>query len=1146
MQFDKITDHTVRLCAGGAPPLPPIVSRPAGCEAIDLIPHIDPAALTQELAATIETGISTAEISQRTAKLCDAQTGDDPGYTHLAARIRVCEMHWDSARAFAGPDGTPRFPTFGAMAARIATRGRPDLSSDQRLDPLLIEAIAIPAIGDRVDATVDYGRDYRFDALGLATVTRALLRREQIGDTPATTERPQDMYMRMALGLRVVSAMKTLKTAGASPVDGSGRLNGALLAALQAAMDVYEALSLQRVSHASPTMYAAGTVNPQLSSCFIISTADDLPSILFAGLEAGLISKCAGGSSICLTPMRAYDSDIRSTGGKASGPPGVMPLIEKIQYYVDQGGRRKGAIAVYLAAWHADVEMFLQMGLMKGALAVNRANTPGIKLGLVVPDRFWDMVEADGDWHLFCPDEVPLLVSTHGAEWEAVYDAAVLTGKSRKIVKARTIYSLLATAQMETGHPYVLNVDAANAKSNLRHLGTTVRSSNLCVAGSTRVLVRETEGDPASAIEIIDLTAFSNGDDEGVEVWNGREWSRVHVKFTGYSRLLRVSFGEDVFLDCTPEHKFYVSGKEEEGVETRADALSVGDSLDLEGNRWPDGIAALEGTVTRGAAMRRGKWPAVAAARTVTSIEALEGDGHPTYCFNEPRRHRGVFNGILTGNCAEILLPSFPASDPLAKKMSAMLGEEEPTGEIGVCNLAAVCLGNYVRLSAAANPDDRVPVDGLGLPIRLPSEEEYRAARYDTRAPTEDGAALSLLLAARVGAAIDWVQLVVDAGLLAGNLDHVIDLNVDPTYSKDGGRSNRRHRPVGIGILGLADLFAVLGLVWGEPAAIEIDRALSAAVYFGAACASADRAADLTVRNAAGEIVARGDFPSAVLGHGAPSLNGKLQPDLWAERAACDGSGGELAAGWEDAIARVTGDAVTAAHWTELRGKASSTGLRNCYLTAQMPTASTSNVAGQSEAFYPFTANVYQRRVLDGTFTIVNPHLVRDLRHAGLWDEGIVRELLQNEGSVQGLATIPLALRRRYKTTREIDYRVPIVHAGRRGRGPFICQSASMNHFGETWNLTKIRTRDVWSRREGLKTASYYTHSQPVSGGRKMTIAGRAPAVAAPEPPLAAAGGAGGAAAAGSVAEVLAKKVVLFDGAPLRCEPGTDCEACAM
>lgn len=346
--------------------------------------------------------------------------------------------------------------------------------------------------------------------------------------------------------------------------------------------------------------------------------------------------------------------------------------------------------------------------------------------------------------------------------------------------------------------------------------------------------------------------------------------------------------------------------------------------------------------------------------------------------------------------CNEITIPSWSAIDAEA------FGQEPGQGEIGVCNLGAVCLGSFV-------------IDG------------------------EDGPT------------VDYKAIVNAAQYLAEALDNIIDTNDYPTPEAE--RSNKRHRPLGIGIIGLADVFAQMKLVFGSEEAQQVDSAIASAIYYGALKKSAEIAK------------INGPYPSFHFNGGCPASKGLLQPDLWVKN-------NYLETGWEDKLAKLTG--ITKDDWSSLRGEVMQ-GIRNAYLTAYMPTASTSNIVGQNEAFEPFTSNIYVRNTLSGEFVMVNKYLLKELEGLGLWTESIQRKLMNARGSVQSL-NIPDDLKKRFKIAQEIDQRLIVKHSI--ARGPFVCQTQSMNFFYAKPTLKQIFTTMVMAWRAGLKTGSYYIHSE--------------------------------------------------------------------
>lgn len=379
--------------------------------------------------------------------------------------------------------------------------------------------------------------------------------------------------------------------------------------------------------------------------------------------------------------------------------------------------------------------------------------------------------------------------------------------------------------------------------------------------------------------------------------------------------------------------------------------------------------------------------------------------------------------------CTEVTLPTwaeFEAKDFNAEK-----------GEHGVCNLGALCLGSFVRDAERG---------------RAPEEHPDVAALLRDQ--------------------VDVAGLMAATKLLTEALDNVIDITFTPTEA--GRRSNARHRPLAIGDMGLADVFRKLGLAFGSPEARQVDMALHAAIYYAAACASSELAET------------RGHFPSMFdqqSGMPSPAAAGKLQPDLWADA-------GHLAPGWEAELEKLLGPLLPADAWDALRARVRRGLLRNCYVTSLMPTASTSNIIGQNECIEPVVSTIYNRKTQAGDFTLVDQYLVAELLRRGLWNDGIRRAIIAADGSVQRIEAIPEDIRRRYKTAREMDPRLIVLHAAT--RGPFVSQSQSLNHFFEELTLPDVLTVLFLAWEKGLPTGSYYMHSTPAAGTQKTSI--KAPA----------------------------------------------------
>jgi ribonucleotide reductase alpha subunit len=274
----------------------------------------------------------------------------------------------------------------------------------------------------------------------------------------------------------------------------------------------------------------------------------------------------------------------------------------------------------------------------------------------------------------------------------------------------------------------------------------------------------------------------------------------------------------------------------------------------------------------------------------------------------------------------------------------------------------------------------------------------------------------------------------------------VIDINYYPT--PETHRSNMRHRPIGLGVQGLADVFAMLKLPWESPEAAKLNQLIFEHMYY----AAADESASIAVTEGAYETFA-----------GSPASQGKLQPDLWG----------------------VTPSTEKDLDWTGLRVKCAA-GMRNSLLVAPMPTASTSQILGFNECFEPFTTNMYTRRVLAGEFTVVNKYLMKELMDLGIWSDAIKQAIVARNGSIQGIPTIPEDIQTRYKTTWELPQKVLIDMAA--DRGAFICQSQSLNLFMADPNYAKLTSMHFYAWKKGLKTGSYYLRTKAPVAAQKFTV----------------------------------------------------------
>jgi ribonucleoside-diphosphate reductase alpha chain len=466
---------------------------------------LDASLVAQKVVASIYSGINTEELDIETAKICANLNTLHPLYSKLAGRILVSNLHKKTSDNF-----VDKLNTVQKITSELSDDGI------GLLDKNYLEWVNQNK--DELNQMIDYERDLNMDFFGFKTLERAYLLKDH--KTKKIYERPQDMWLRVASFLNMGNLEKTKLT--------------------------YDLMSKGFYTHASPTLYNSGTKRPQLSSCFLIGTEDSIEGITKTWTDVSMISKWAGGIGVHVSNIRAKDSIIRGTNGPSSGIIPMLQVYNWIARYINQGGKRKGSFAVYLEPHHPDIFEFLDLRKNFGA-ETERARD--LFLALWVSDLFMEQVEKDGDWYLMCPDKCPGLNDTYGDEFKSLYFKYVREEKYNKSVKARKVMQAIMDSQIETGTPYMLYKDACNKKSNQKNLGT-IKSSNLCVSGDTKILT------DMGHINIKDLEGKS------VNVWNGKEFSKTKVFKTGTNKeLMKINFSDGCSLKCTPYHKFYILEK---------------------------------------------------------------------------------------------------------------------------------------------------------------------------------------------------------------------------------------------------------------------------------------------------------------------------------------------------------------------------------------------------------------------------------------------------------------------------------------------------------------------------------------------------------------------------------------------------------
>jgi len=416
IKFDKITARIIKMCYG-------------------LDPLVSPESVAMKVIEGIYDGVTTTDLDDLAAEVSAAKTIDHPDYALLASRIAISNLHKETKKTFSEVMEdmySYKDPKTGENASLLATDVYNIIMENR----------------DILDSSIIYDRDFKYDYFGFKTLTRSYLMKLN-GEI---VERPQQMLMRVSVGIHKNDIQSAIKT--------------------------YNMMSEGWFTHATPTLFNAGTPKPQMSSCFLLTMKEDSIAGIYDTLKnCAQISQSAGGIGLSIHDVRAKGSYIKGTNGESNGIVPMLRVFNDTARYVDQGGgKRKGSFAIYIEPWHADVFDFLDLKKNHGK---EESRARDLFYALWIPDLFMKRVKENGEWTLMCPHECPGLSDTHSAEFEALYTKYETEGKGRKTIKAQDLWFKILESQIETGTPYMLYKDAANSKSNQQNLGT-IKSSNLC------------------------------------------------------------------------------------------------------------------------------------------------------------------------------------------------------------------------------------------------------------------------------------------------------------------------------------------------------------------------------------------------------------------------------------------------------------------------------------------------------------------------------------------------------------------------------------------------------------------------------------------------------------------------------------------
>jgi ribonucleoside-diphosphate reductase alpha chain len=1022
--------------------------------------NIDCCKVAQQVIQSLHDKIKTTELDTLAAETAIAYSTVHPDYAILAARIEVSNLQ----KCTANDVGT----AIELLFARGLVNGHVmDMYNHNQ---------------KRVEETVDFTRDFLFDYFAIKTLCRSYL--TKVGET--IVERPQHMWMRVALGIH----------------DDIDR-----------AMETYEWMSQLYFTHATPTLFNAGTNRPQMSSCFLMNMEDSIDNIFKVISDCAQISKWCGGIGINVSNVRGKDARIKGTNGHSSGIVPMARVLNDTARYVNQGGKRLGSFALYLEPWHVDIFDFLDL---KKNVGHEHERARDLFYAMWIPDLFMKRVKEQSSWSLFSPDEAPGLTECHGEEFERLFEKYEQEGKARKQVPAMEVWIKILESQIETGTPYMMYKDACNLKSNQSNLGT-IQCSNLCVAPETMILT---------------LDGYRRIDElEGKEVlvWNGKCWSNTTVVQTNENaELIAIEFSNGTWIECTRYHKFY----RKDGTEVDAADLAAGDEMihmtlskEPVCGTHPFKYAYTSGLYTGYCIGQNestdfempmdedfflkaaGRIDARSTIRDPSSrfrfIVRLPSDMNPKYSHPAgqtiledkvkwlagicDRIGRVESNTLVLGGIRKefthglmLFLQELGVNSRILKFSNSQITNDGEYYNVvvdssGFTRLRDLQLYNYtLLLNIEFGPE--VITEEACVKVDKIIETGRRDKTYCFNEPMRHMGVFNGILCGNCSEIVQYTNvekgevavcnlasiclprfitddLTFDFGkmrdivkVVVRNINQVIDKNFYPV--PETKISNLRHRPMGVGVQGLADLFAILGLPWESTEAKKLNQDIFEHMYFASIEESCDLASQF------------GPYESF---QGSPASQGKLQYHLWGITPSTD------------------------LPWGELEERVKKVGLRNSLLLALMPTASTGQIMGNNECIEPFTSNIYLRRVLSGEFVVINKHLVRWLVKNGMWNEELKDNIIRNRGSIQSIRGIPDNVKAVYKTVWEIPQRVLIDMA--RDRGAFICQHQSLNLFVPNtrlnFNTLTAMHMHLWScGNKGM----YYLRTQSASMAVPVTL----------------------------------------------------------
>ena len=1052
--------------------------------------NIDPVIISQKVCSALVDGIKSEEIDRVVSDVAQGMSLKDPDYSVLAGLLCISNLHKCTAK------------TFHSYAQPLFEQ---NIISDETFG-------VCEKHRDTIQSFMKDSHDYAYDFFAYKTLEKSYLTKDPV--TRRIVERPQYMWMRVAIGI-----------------------HGDDISAIE---ETYSCFVTGRFTHASPTLFNAGTIHPQLASCFLLEIeGDSMQGIFDTVKDCAMISKFAGGIGIHISKIRGNGSHIAGTNGTSSGIIPMCSVFDKTLKFSDQSSKRAGSAAMFLEPWHVDVEDFLELRMPTGA---EERRCRELFTAMFINDIFMRRVKDNAKWSLFNEHTTPGLTDAFGDDFDELYERYESKGLWVKQVNAQDIWIKICNSAIMTGTPYITFKDAVNKKSNQSNVGV-IKSSNLCVAPETLILTSKGQV-PIDTLQ-----------DQVVQVWNGKEFSETTVMKTGDSqKLITVELSNGTTVDCTKSHKFYIQPPPREpskAIEVQAGDLREGMrlidfELPIPQPRVDEKITINKRAFTQGVFCGNGsyskfnKTPMVTLTSNqitsggmnilslllATSLGSYNFDTHTQIAyldpgdlkkrFTVPTNTRNVSDKIswLTGYLSIVNweVNACGGCNVYGVHRTLFVDIMYMLQTIGVKSAVHVFSDPYVETVPDPNGYKAlskkylsqiqnvlvINEQSIGVLNELGLNIDTLTSGTHPMGKTDSTRVVSVVDCGRISDTYCFTEpkehMGVFNGNLLGNCNEIVQVST----------------PTETAVCNLASVNPVVCIdrethrfdfnKLGESVEIlvrNLNKVIDRTYYPTEKCRRSNMRHRPMGIGLSGLhtafIVMRYPFESPQ----AKQLNKDIYECIYyhAVKESCalaerDGPyetfhGSPMSKGqFQFDMWGVTQS--DRYDWDALRTDVMTHGVRNSLLIACMPTASSASIIGNSESNDPINSNLYSRKISAGEYMLVNRFLVNDLQKIGLWNDRVKDQLIAYEGSVQNIQEIPQDLKDLYKTSFEISMRSVIGLSA--DRGAYVCQSQSLNLFMVDPTVARVSSMLFYSWSQGLKSGMYYLRTKARGAAAKFTI----------------------------------------------------------